>query len=189
VIVHTLDQRQTRRPVVTGAREYDADHPAVERRRRRAEQDVYRRPVAVLARAGGDSNVPVLDFEVMVGRRDEDDPLTQPLAVTRRPARQPPRPPEDVGEHARTAGGDVEHDADRRPQIRRQPSHHAHQNLDPAGGGANHDQVVPSAALRVDSIPFHMDSVRAVGGPHQLSRGAWRPAATAAGHGIQRARR
>ena len=111
--------------------------------------------MAVLARVDGDSNAPILDREVVVRRRDEDEPLTQPLAVLRRPARQPPRPPQDVREHARTPGRDVKHDADRRPQIRRQPPHDTRENLDATGRRANHNQVAPPVVLRVDSIPFH----------------------------------
>ena len=129
-----------------------------------------RRPVAVLAWAGREPDVSALDHEMVVGRRDEDDPLPKPLAVARRPARQRSRPAEDVREHARAPRRDVEHDADRRTQIGGQPLHDPRQNLDTPRRGAHHDQVAMAVELCVDSVPFHTNSGRSVGVPYQVSR-------------------
>jgi len=85
--------------------------------------------------------VSVLDREMVIGRRDEDHPLTEPLTIARRPAREPSRPPEDVSEHAGAARRDVEHDADRRPQIRGQALDHPGEHFDATGRGADHHQI------------------------------------------------
>ena len=88
-----LDHREAGRSVVAGSGRDHPDRAAIERRHCRAEQDIDRWPVAVFARAEREANVPVLDREMVVGRSDEDDPLTEPLAVTgRRHGRDPARP-------------------------------------------------------------------------------------------------
>jgi hypothetical protein len=79
--------------------------------------------VTVFARTQGEPDMSVLDQEVVIGRSDEDDALPEPLAVAGRPAGQRSCPAEDVREHARAPGSDVEHDADRRTQVCWQPFH------------------------------------------------------------------
>ncbi len=64
----------------------------------------------------------------------------------------------------------MEHDADRGTQIRGQPLDNPGENLDAAGRGTDHHQVVMPVRLRVYAITFHTDSVRSDGVPYQLSR-------------------
>lgn len=105
---------------------------------------------------------------VVVGRRDQDQSFPERLTIASGTAGQLAGAAQDVGEHAGTAGRDVEHDADRRAEIGRKVADHTGQNLDPAGRGAHYDQIPAPVGMRVDSVSFHMDSLRPVSAGYQL---------------------
>jgi hypothetical protein len=60
----------------------------------------------------------------------------------------------------------MENYADRCTEVGRQPPHHTREHLDAASRRSDHDQVAMTVGVRVESIPFHRDSVRSAGGSH-----------------------
>ena len=107
----SLDRRQARCAVVASPRRHDANHAATCRRSGASEQDVHRRPVAVLMRTYGQLGAPIHDLQMTIRRRDDDLAGTKGGPVARRAARQRAQTIQYSRERARASGRQMEHHA------------------------------------------------------------------------------
>jgi hypothetical protein len=105
-----LDGGQAGGPVIQDARQHDADDAGPEGARRRAEQDVDRRPVQVLAGTSVHPHRLLGQEQMMVRRRDVNPALEEPDGLSRGHRRKPARPGEQIGKVRAGHGGHVEDD-------------------------------------------------------------------------------
>src|SRR5438128_2335921 len=137
-----LDRGEPLGPVAQGSGEDHADDVGGESLRRRAEERVDRRPVAVLALRLPKPDNAALHDEMVVRRRDHDAPGLDLLAVLGVRGGIRAGAVEDLRQRA-PARGNVKNDQQRERQIRRQRVDEALQRLDATGRGADdYDQVV-----------------------------------------------
>ena len=157
----SLDRRQARCAVVASPRQHDANHAATCRRSGASEQDIHRRPVAVLTRTYGQLGATVRDLQMTIRRRDDDLAGTQGGPVGRGAARQRAQTVQYSRERARASGRQMEHHAYRGPEIGRQSADNPPECLNASSGGADHDEA--GFARSGDLSCGHVLSLRATG--------------------------
>ena len=133
------------RAVVEIARQHDADHPSLVGRGGAAEERVDGRPVAMFPRAADHAHgVVALDEQMAIGRGSVDETPLQPPPILGLDHQEAAHPAEDLGEQARRAGRDVQHDTDGGAEVAGELAGDVRQRIDSASRGADDDDSVIS---------------------------------------------
>ena len=125
----------------------------IRRRGRRAEQNVYGRPVSLLPWSHRKADSVVLDHEVTVRRSDQNFSDTKVIPIFGLTALQPSGPLQDARQRARAGRRDVDDYADRRREVGGEPRDHACERGDAPGGRTNDDEVTSRARIICHVVP------------------------------------
>src|SRR5207253_11245103 len=98
--------------------------------------------VAVLSRTTRQSHMASLYHQVVVGGRYVDMPMLDWRAVRKVSGVERPCAPQDVRQHTRRLGWQVDHYEYRRRQVLRQGTYQVPERLNPTGRSPHHDNIM-----------------------------------------------